>query len=68
MTFGAAAAGVGSGAEGASSLQMSRKTEWRAIGTEQYRGFGQRLVATSEAEFGLLETREIVLHATWPDA
>jgi len=54
---------VGSGAEADSSLQMSRKTEWLTIGTDQYRGLGQRLLTTSEAEFGLLETREIVLHA-----
>jgi type VI secretion system protein ImpE len=58
----------GSGAEADSSLQMSRKTEWRTIGVDQYRGFGQRLLTTSEAEFGLLETREIVLHPASPEA
>jgi type VI secretion system protein ImpE len=51
-------AGVADGA-----LQLSRKTEWLAIGPEQYRGLGQRVLTTSDAEIGLLETREIVLHA-----
>lgn len=58
---------VGSGAEADGNLQMSRKTEWLAIGTDQYRGLGQRLLTTSADEFGLLETREIVLHAASVD-
>jgi type VI secretion system protein ImpE len=54
-------AGSGSQADGA--LQLSRKTEWLAIGADQYRGLGQRVLTTSEAELGLLEVREIALQA-----
>ncbi len=54
-------AGSGSQADGA--LQLSRKTEWLAIGADQYRGLGQRVLTTSGAELGLLEVREIVLQA-----
>ena len=53
----------GSGGEGDGALQLSRKTEWLEIGPEQYRGLGQRILTTSDAELGLLEVREIVLHA-----
>ncbi|MDQ6628442.1 MAG: tetratricopeptide repeat protein [Pseudomonadota bacterium] len=51
----------GSPSEMEASLQLSRKTEWLGIGPDQYRGLGQRILTTSEAELGLLETREIVL-------
>jgi type VI secretion system protein ImpE len=51
----------GSGASGDAALQMSRKTEWTAIGDEQYRGLGQRLLTSSGPELGLLEVREIEL-------
>ncbi len=53
---------AGSGAVGDGALQLSRKTEWLSIGPEQYQGLGQRLLATSASEQGLLEVREIVLH------
>jgi type VI secretion system protein ImpE len=43
------------------SLLMSRKTEWLALAENQYRGLGQRVLATSSAELGLLELREITL-------
>ena len=54
---------AGSGGEADGALQLSRKTEWIEIGPEQYRGVGQRVVITSAAELGLLEVREVVLHA-----
>ncbi|MEO6363355.1 MAG: type VI secretion system accessory protein TagJ [Caldimonas sp.] len=54
---------VGSGAEGDGVLQLSRKTEWIELGPDQYRGLGQRFLTTSDSELGLLEVREIVLHA-----
>ena len=54
----------GTAGEGDASLQMARKTEWLAIGDEQYRGLGQRIVTTSAAEVGVLEVREIVLTPT----
>jgi len=45
------------------ALQLSRKTEWLEIGSDQFRGLGQRLLTTSTAEVGLLEARTIVLQA-----
>jgi type VI secretion system protein ImpE len=54
---------AGSAAEADAALQLSRKTEWLAIGADQYRGLGQRVLTTSEAELGLLEVREIALQA-----
>jgi type VI secretion system protein ImpE len=44
-------------------LRMSRKTEWVEIAPEQFRGLGQRILATSSAEVGVLEAREIVLQS-----
>jgi type VI secretion system protein ImpE len=54
---------AGSGGEADGALQLSRKTEWIEIGPEQYRGLGQRILTTSDPELGLLEVREVVLHA-----
>jgi type VI secretion system protein ImpE len=54
---------AGSAAAVDPALQLSRKTEWLAIGADQYRGLGQRVLTTSEAELGLLEVREIALQA-----
>jgi type VI secretion system protein ImpE len=54
---------AGSGAQPDGALQLARKTEWEAIGPDQYRGLGQRMLATSACEVGLLEVREIVLQA-----
>ncbi|HEV7575718.1 MAG TPA: type VI secretion system accessory protein TagJ [Caldimonas sp.] len=54
---------AGSAAAADATLQLSRKTEWLAIGADQYRGLGQRVLTTSEAELGLLEVREIALQA-----
>ncbi|MDQ6684700.1 MAG: virulence protein SciE type [Pseudomonadota bacterium] len=42
-------------------LHLSRRTEWLEIAPGQYRGLGQRVLATSAAEVGLLEAREVVL-------
>ena len=48
--------------EGASPLlQLSRLTEWEAIGEQHFRGLGQRLLTTDTAEVGVLEARELVL-------
>jgi type VI secretion system protein ImpE len=46
-------------AEGA--LLLSRKTEWLEIGPDQYRGLGARCLATSVADVGLLDAREILI-------
>jgi type VI secretion system protein ImpE len=42
-------------------VRLARKTEWIESGPDNYRGLGQRLLATDIAEYGLLEAREIVL-------
>ncbi|NRF66463.1 virulence protein SciE type [Aquincola sp. S2] len=48
------------------ALLMSRKTEWTELAEGQYRGLGQRVIATSGAELGLLEVREITLETDMP--
>lgn len=54
---------TGTAAQADGALRMSRKTEWLALGDgpsgPQYRGLGQRLLATGEFETGLLEVRQI---------
>lgn len=52
---------AGSGASGDTALQMGRKTEWLPLGAEQFRGLGQRLLATDGGDLGLLQVRQIVL-------
>jgi type VI secretion system protein ImpE len=54
---------AGSGAQADGALQLSRKTQWLAIGPDQYRGLGQRMITTDASELGLLEVRELVLQA-----
>ena len=51
----------GSGAEADPALRMGRKTEWVPLAEGQYRGLGQRLLVTSQAEVGLLDARDLVL-------
>lgn len=51
----------GSGAQTDAALRMGRKTEWEPLSEGQYRGLGQRLLVTSQAEVGLLDARELVL-------
>jgi type VI secretion system protein ImpE len=48
---------------GGGPLAMSRQTEWieLGVGTGQYRGVGQRVLATDTAERGLLEIRSLAL-------
>lgn len=43
------------------ALQMSRKTDWLPLAADQYRGLGQRVLATDATELGLLEVRQITL-------
>ena len=52
----------GSAAVADAALQMARKTEWAAMGGDQYSGLGQRVLSTSGPELGLLEVRELVIH------
>ena len=56
----------GSSGQADGALQLSRKTEWLAIGPEQFSGLGQRVLTTDTAELGLLEAREIVLRPAAP--
>jgi type VI secretion system protein ImpE len=42
-------------------LQLARRTEWLALSGEHFRGLGQRVLASSGAEVGVLEVRELVL-------
>jgi type VI secretion system protein ImpE len=51
-------------------LAMARQTEWVELGagSGQYRGVGQRVLATEAAELGLLELRRIGLTAAPPAA
>ena len=51
----------GTAAQSDGTLQLARKTEWLAMGPDQFRGLGQRVLATSASEAGLLDIREIVL-------
>lgn len=42
-----------------SSIRMARRTEWQAIGDEQYSGLGQRMFVTDVGDFPLLDVRRI---------
>lgn len=54
-----------SGSESADSqLQLARKTEWEDKGNGEYYGIGQRLFATENKEYSLLNTREICLNTS----
>ena len=57
----------GSGASAAGAVQLSRTTEWLELAPDQFAGLGQRLLATSGPELGLLEAREIVLAGPPPE-
>lgn len=52
---------AGSASSEDAALQLARRTEWIELAAGQYRGLGQRLLATSTVETGLLEIREIAL-------
>lgn len=43
------------------NLLLARGTAWVESAPEQFRGLGQRLLVTDQAEMGLLEVREVVL-------
>jgi type VI secretion system protein ImpE len=42
-------------------VRLARRTEWRELGGGAFVGLGQRVLATSAEELGLLEVRELVL-------
>jgi type VI secretion system protein ImpE len=56
-----------SGVSNDGALQLSRKTEWLTLASDQYSGLGQRVITTSDVELGMLEAREIVLDSPPPD-
>jgi type VI secretion system protein ImpE len=51
----------GSQASEDNAIRLSRKTEWLALGGEQYAGLGQRVLSTDAEELALLQVRELVL-------
>jgi type VI secretion system protein ImpE len=55
---------AGSTDGGDAALQMARKTEWLELSAGQYRGLGQRLLATDATETSVLEVRQVVLDAS----
>lgn len=44
------------------ALRMSRATEWLEISPGQYRGVGQRVLTTDQAELGLLDVRTLTFN------
>ncbi len=54
---------AGSDASEDDSIRLARKTEWKEVAPEIFQGIGQRLIVTDANEYGLLEVREIALHA-----
>ena len=44
-----------------SSFRMGRKTDWRDSGNNLVSGIGQRMLATDQGEYPLLEVREVFL-------
>jgi type VI secretion system protein ImpE len=47
-------------------IQLARKTVWEETGPSQFRGLGQRLLATDAGEFSLMEVRSIEIGAASP--
>jgi type VI secretion system protein ImpE len=45
------------------AVRMARRTEWLDVGGGAFAGLGQRILATSADEVGLLEVRELVLES-----
>jgi len=53
---------VGAGA-GYSAELLARSTAWETLATDQYAGRGERVIATSGQEIGLLALRELAMGA-----
>jgi type VI secretion system protein ImpE len=51
----------GSQEEQDSAFQMGRKTDWTNLGKDFFVGIGQRMLATDQGEYPLLEIREVSL-------
>jgi type VI secretion system protein ImpE len=52
---------AGTTERGDDAAKLSRATEWQDAGAETYVGIGQRLLATGEKDYALLDLREVVL-------
>lgn len=44
-------------------VRMARRTDWRDLGEGAFAGLGQRVLATSDDELGLLEIRDLALES-----
>ena len=53
----------GSEREADPMLRLGRRTEWRQLGAGSWRGTGQRMLATDQAEYALLDSRVIALES-----
>jgi len=56
----------GSERSGDDNIRLARRTEWETLGDSQYSGLGQRILASDADEVGLLDVRELTLHAAAP--
>ncbi len=54
----------GSEKKGDSALSLGRKTEWMDAGDDFYLGAGQRMLASDQNEYPLLEIREVTFQPT----
>jgi type VI secretion system protein ImpE len=55
---------VGTELSNDNALMLARRTEWRDVaGSQTPHGLGQRLLMTDEADFALMDVREIVLNS-----
>ncbi len=52
----------GSEEEADNSFRLGRKTDWRDAGNNMFMGIGQRMLATDQGEYPLLEIRELSLN------
>lgn len=53
---------AGSQAAADALVQLGRKTEWQDCGEETWLGLGQRMLATDQGEYSLLDIRQITLN------
>lgn len=51
----------GSEASPEGAVRLARRTEWTEAGSQTYLGLGQRMFATDQGEYGLLQTRAVNL-------
>jgi type VI secretion system protein ImpE len=50
------------------SLRLSRLTEWDEVSADTFFGVGQRMMATDQADYSLLDMREIVFTVDAPES